>query len=417
MPKESVRERYYAFAVLAACCFILGLVMGMGTNCNGVFMQPVSKELDVGIGDVSGYVTLLGIAYALFSPVVGRLINRVDIRKIMSTGAFVTTLGFMLLSVTKSLWQFYLGGMIVGIGVSMCAFLSTTVIINNWFFKSIGLVTGIMMSASSLVGIIMNPMLNVVISDFGWRSAYRLIGALILLVQPVIWGVISMYPSQKNALRWGSAPESAPSGKPEGKKEISFGQMLKYKHFLLTIGFVFCSSFTVNHLNHFQSVATSNGFTPAVGAAMISFGMAGEFIGKMSIGYLSDRLGIFKAGCIVAFSALCGVTGLFFISGQPEIFPMLCALAYGPVVAMGSVGYSLIARNMFGKELYPLFYPYMGMTSTLAFSIGFPLIGYIYDGCGSYAPTYFMAYIGIGIAFTLLYAALKAAEKYKSVQK
>ena len=57
--------------------------------------------------------------------------------------------------------------------------------------------------------------------------------------------------------------------------------------------------------------------------------------------------------------------------------------------------------NMFGKELYPLFYPYMGMTSTLAFSIGFPLIGYIYDGCGSYAPTYFMAYIGIGIAFTL----------------
>lgn len=402
------KKRYYPWVIMASCCVFLGLVMGVGTNCNGIFMNPVADSLGVGQGQVSTYVTVMGIASALAAPLVGNAINRIDIRRLLTISSLMTGAAFFALSRVNGLFAYCAVGAFVGVGVACGSFLPITVILNNWFVKHIGLVTGITLSSSSIVGIVMNPILNSVIQRYGWRAAYGLMGFMILCTLPVIWLFIRMYPDQKDSVAWGAgeaAEAAAESG--ESGDTTPVGRVLRSKRFVTLVLFAVITSFFINHMSHMPSIAAASGLGAGIGAAMVSFAMAGEFTGKLAIGWLSDRVGILKAVYIVGALGMAGVVGLMFLEPEQHLLPLICAYAYGPMTAVGSVGYTLIVKDTVGAGLYPQCYPYINIASTVSFSIGFPVIGFIYDITGSYNMSFISTLIGLSISMFLLKLALK----------
>lgn len=402
------KKRYYPWVIMASCCVFLGLVMGVGTNCNGIFMNPVADSLGVGQGQVSTYVTVMGIASALAAPLVGNAINRIDIRRLLTISSLMTGAAFFALSRVNSLFAYCAVGAFVGVGVACGSFLPITVILNNWFVKHIGLVTGITLSSSSIVGIVMNPILSGVIQRYGWRAAYGLMGFMILCTLPVIWLFIRMYPDQKGSVAWGAgeAAEAATEGGESGDIN-SVSRVLRSKRFVTLVLFAVITSFFINHMSHMPSIAAASGLGAGIGAAMVSFAMAGEFTGKLAIGWLSDRVGILKAVYIVGALGMAGVVGMMFLAPEQHLLPLICAYAYGPMTAVGSVGYTLIVKDTVGAGLYPQCYPYINIASTVSFSIGFPVIGFIYDITGSYNMSFISTLIGLSISMVLLKMAIK----------
>lgn len=405
------KNRYYPWVVMASCCFFLGLVMGVGTNCNGIFMNPVAESLGVGQGQVSTYVTVMGIASGLAAPFVGNAINKIDIRRLLTFSALLTGASFFALSRVNSLFAYCAAGAFVGIGVACGAFLPMTVILNNWFVKHIGLVTGMTLSSSSIVGMVMNPVLSAVIQRFGWRWAYVLMGCMILCTLPVIWLFIRMYPDQKGSVAWGAGEISAGNGDKAAAREddTPVGQVLRSKKFVMLMLFALTTSFFINHMSHMPSIAAGVGLSAGIGAAMVSFAMAGEFTGKLAIGWLSDRVGILRAVYIVGALGMAGVVGLMCLAPGQQILPLLCSYAYGPMTAVGSVGYTLIVKDTVGPGLYPKCYPYINIASTVSFSIGFPVIGFIFDLTGSYRLSFISTLVGLTVSMVLLKMALKKA--------
>lgn len=405
------RRKYYPWVVMAACCFYAGAIIGVGTNCNGIFMQPVADALGVGRGDVASYVTVMGIAAALFAPISGRLIGCVDVRKLMTSCACIMALSYFGLSRVTHLWQFCAFGALMGVGVALGSFMVLTVIVNNWFIKRAGTVIGIVFSSSSVVGVFANPLLNRVIRTEGWRFAYEVMAVVMLCTLPVIWALIRMYPSQKNSMAWGEGEgETRESAQEASDAPRPFRELVRSRTFLLLLGMVAISSLVVNHTGHFQGIATTVGFTAEMGALMISAAQAGEFTGKLVIGWLSDRIGVRRAVLTVVSVGGLALLGLLFIHALPAPLALVCAYLYGPMTAVGTVGYSLIVKKLFGNRNYPLVYPYVSITSTVAFSVGFPAIGYVYDLTGSYAPTFLAALAGLALAGLFLTLAMKGQE-------
>jgi len=97
-------------------------------------------------------------------------------------------------------------------------------------------------------------------------------------------------------------------------------------------------------------------------------------------------------------------------------FGLLCALLFGPMTATTSVGYTLIANNTFGAKLYPRYYPYMSMASTVAFSVGSPLLGFMYDFTGTWRTAYIMVLCGLAISLVLLTVSTKMMAKERQAQ-
>lgn len=409
------RQKYYPWVVMAACCLYMAGTIGVGTNCTGIFLRPVADSLGVGIGTVSYYSIILSVVNAGMAPWVGRLIGRVDIRRLMTLGTLFIGGGHLLMSAASNLLFIYAGGALVGAGISMGTFMAVTVILNNWFFKNNGLVMGITLSTSSLVGIVANPAVNRVIELWGWRTAYLGMGVLILCAIPVIWCFIRMYPDQKGAVAWGSGtvPEEKPAAAPDPAQPAGDGVSLRSPALWAVLAFVFVLPFANNHVSYFQNVALSCGFSAALGASMISASLAGEFAGKLGIGWLSDRVGIHAALGIVMVMGGAGLAGLFFLGNMPAWFALLCALLYGPMQAVGTVGYPQMIREIFGSRHYPRVYPYMSIASTVSSSLVYPCYGFVYDATGSFVPTYAAALAGLGAALALLAFCSRMARRHR----
>lgn len=412
------REKNYPWLVMLACCVFMGAVMGVGTNCNGIFMLPIAEALGVGMGDVSLFATIMGIMGAVMVPVVGRMISRVDIRKIMTLAVVLTALPFIGMTKVTTLWQYCVMGAVIGVGVAFGSFMTVTVVLNNWFVKNNGIVVGIVMSTSSLVGVAMNFVLNKVIETSGWQFASQIKGVIMLCALPFIWGIIRMYPSQKGVRAWGEGevPEEA---EEETHESAQKGKKLHLPaSFVMIIGFALVTSFTMNHSSHFQTIAVSSGLSMAVGASMLSASLLGEFTGKLTIGALSDKVGAIRAVVLAALVGLGSIIGLFFLGTiGAGWFAAICAFAYGLMLAISSVGYSLIIRNMFGNRNYPKYYPYLSITSTIGWSVGSPAIGYIYDMSGSYKPSFVIGLVGVSVALVLLLTGQSLAKKEKLKRK
>lgn len=414
------RQKYYPWVIMVACCLYMGASIGIGTNCGSIFMPVLAREFGVGLGTIATQSTIMCIAMAATAPWVGRQIGKMDIRVMMTISAILSGGAFLAQSMVQNLWQYYLTAPFLGLGVGMGSFMTITVIINNWFEKNKGLVIGVTLSVSSVVGIVMNPILNRIIEEQSWRMANGLKGMLVLCTIPLVWAFIRLYPSEKGAVAWGAgegaqAQVEAPAQKQEAA-EVSTREIFSSIPFLMMVVFSFLFAVCMSPSGHLQNIALSSGFTSSVGAMMVSAYMTGEFVGKLGLGWLNDKYGINRAVLLVTSIGMVGIVGLFFVGSMGPQFGLLCALLFGPMTATTSVGYTLIANNTFGAKLYPRYYPYMSMASTVAFSVGSPLLGFMYDFTGTWRTAYIMVLCGLAISLVLLTISTKMMAKERQAQ-
>ncbi|MBQ5814196.1 MAG: MFS transporter [Clostridia bacterium] len=420
MPSNlTTRQKYYPWVIMVSCCIFMGATIGIGTNCGSIFMPVLAEAFDVGLGTIATQSTIMCIAMAGSAPWVGRQLGKVDVRKMMTASAILTGTGFLLQGVVQNVWQYYLTGILLGFGIGMGSFMTITMIINNWFQKNRGVVIGITLSVSSVVGIIMNPVLNSIIDSHGWRVAASLKGVLVLVTLPLVWLFIRMRPEEKGCVAWGAGEvadihEEKAEADRRKADSLTAREIFSSVPFLMMVIFSFLFAVCMCPSGHLQNIAISNGFTSAVGAMMVSAYMTGEFVGKLGLGWLNDKYGINRAVFMVTSIGMIGVLGLFFVGELGPTFGLICGLLFGPMTATTSVGYTLIANNTFGPSLYPRYYPYMSMASTIAFSVGSPMMGFLFDFTGSWNAAYCFVLCGLAVSMFLLNVSTKMMAKERA---
>ncbi len=386
--ETSLRNKYYPWLVMAACCIVSAIVMGMGVSCSGLFMKPIAASLSAGLGEVAMYATIMGGTCALTAPIVGYMVGKIDLRLLLTVGVTCSAGGTALLGRITGLWQLYLLGAVIGLGVTLSTSLVMTVVLNNWFVKNTGLAIGITLSGSSVTGIVMNPVLNVLIGTIGWRRVYTLVGvAIAVICLPLVWGVIRMWPSQKGVRAWGEDEmgQAAQAVQADATPAPDLKGELRSMGFAYVFLYVMLSSLALVFLNHFPTLADTAGLGTAVGATMISVGMVGELSGKLFLGALSDRIGVFKAALIVTAMAALAFCGLIFVGFVPVTWVALgAAFLYGPAQGVFTVGLALMTKQMFPAALYSRIYPWFSVIGLVAFSAMFPLVGFVFDKTGSF---------------------------------
>ena len=407
------KSKYYPWVIMVACCVYVGALIGVGTNCSAIFLPVMAKHFGTGLGAVTSVMTVMSAAMAVCSPWVGKIIYKTDIRLLMTGAAVLVGGGYLLQGAANNLFVLYVTGAMLGVGLSMGSFLTVTVLLNNWFTKNRGMVFGITMSVSSVAGILLNPILNQIIENQSWRIATYLKGGLILLTLPLIWLVIRMHPADIGCTPWGGEMQEAAEIKEKQTKasNITTKEIFSSLPFIMMLLFTLLYTLGLSHMSHMQSIAGSFGFSSSVGAMMVSAYMVGEFAGKLGLGWLGDKYGIDRAVTWVTLFGMFGLFGLFFAAKFGPIYALVCALIFGPMTATGSVGLTMLVSNTFGEALYPRYYPYMSIASTVAYAVGAPILGFMYDFLGSWEITFAAALIGLGTALILLKNAKKLQNK------
>ncbi len=132
-------------------------------------------------------------------------------------------------------------------------------------------------------------------------------------------------------------------------------------------------------------MAENFGLGAAVGATMLSASMVANTVGKIVLGALVDRFGGRKS--ILLYCCLVIVAILMFLFVRGPLAMVVAAVFYGLCYSIGTVGITMMTRDVFGVENYTRVYPTMSFGGNVANAAFSSIIGFMYDFSGGYTLT------------------------------
>ena len=120
----------------------------------------INKSLHVLKGTFAMHATLSTLITALTSLKMSKLIRKYNYKKIHLIGVLLSSVSTWMMSYSRSVYLFYILGILRGIGVGIGGMVPITVIITNWFDEKHGLATSLALSFSGLAGAIFSPLLS-----------------------------------------------------------------------------------------------------------------------------------------------------------------------------------------------------------------------------------------------------------------
>jgi MFS family permease len=411
---------YWIVAVAFCCCFIFS---GCGFYAFSLFVKPLQDAFGWGRGQIMLGWTVSMLTMGLSAPFIGRVIDRYGPRRVITVGAFMGGLGFILLSQMQQLWHLYASYVLIGLGNAAMGATAATAVVSNWFKKRRGTAIGIMATGIGAGGFVLAPLIGgYLIPNFGWRGAYLTLVALFWALIPLALIVIRTKPSDKGLYPDGmeaSEAEAEAEASPSALSGLSLKAAVSTSTFwLIFVSFV-AQGFHVGVIQNTVPHLGDIGFPVVAAATALGTVGLGSLIGKFFFGWLCDRIPAKFVWCIglsLQFIAIIIITTMVGPT-SPMALIWLYAILIGLGIGSWLPSMSMLVSTNFGLASYGAIFGLTTLAQSIGGSVSPPLAGYMYDAMGTYhwAFILFMCLNGVGIPAALLIRRPKAllAEKQK----
>ena len=263
--------------------------------------------------------------------------------------------------------------------------------------------TGIVIAGVGLGQLIGPPVISRLISTYGWRLSYAILGGTVL-----VFMIIAAQFLRRDPTRMGQLPYGENEGKQQGfeseTKDFSFKESFYTTQFWLVFIILLCHGFgAFSIVVHIVPHAIELEMSAASAANILAVIGGTRILGNYVLGGIADRIGnrqIFIIGFIIISA------DLFWLVPAREawmlyLFAVVSGFAIG---GMGTVESPLVAR-LFGLSSHGLIYGVIHLGFTVGASIGPVVTGYIFDLNGSYQVAFLVcaafAIVGLIVASVL----------------
>ena len=390
---------YYGWVVAAGAFLVLFVAYGAQYSF-GVFFAALLDEFGWSRASLAGVFSLYAFAYAFFGFPAGRLTDLWGPRRVIAAGGVFLGTALAGMALVTQLWQPYvLYGLVGALGMGT-AYVPCNATVVRWFERRRGLAAGLASSGASAGTFVLAPLAQVLIASIGWRAAYVVFGALVLVALNLVATIMRRDPEAVGLHPDGAEGPSVP--RVQRNEPWSVGRALRTPTFWL-VWAAFAASWipVFIPLVHLVRHSRDLGFSPLVAASMISATGVGAVAGRLVMGIVSDRLGRRRTVAIamglqaLSFVGFTVATSLLVLSITAVVF----GYSYGAISTL----FSAIVGDFFGREHVASL---VGILFALAGSMGGwgpVLAGAIYDAWGTYRPAFVLsAILNLGAVALLL---------------
>ncbi len=394
---------FYGYIIVAIATIIM--MLGSGTRASfGVFFMPMATEFGWTRALTSGAITLSMITQGIWGIFMGRLNDKFGPRLLITLCCFLSGMGILLMSNINSVWQIYVFyGIIVGLGMGgvFVVLLST---VSRWFIKRRGAMTGIVLSGVGLGSLITSPAANWLILVFDWRSAYAIVGGVVIIIGIILAQFLRRDPSKKGLQPHGYR-ETASQTPPTNNTGASLPEALHTWQFWITVPIFISLGYCLFAITvHIVPFVTDTGISTTAAANVLALCGGAQVIGGLVLGKFIDNFGSRR---ILAFSFLLMAISIAALVPYTD-FWIICTAAFffGAGIGGGVVTESTIIAEMFGMKSHGLILGVISFAFTIGGAIGPLITGYIFDVSGNY-QTAFLVFTILSIAGLALTATLR----------
>ncbi|HEY6131421.1 MAG TPA: MFS transporter [Halioglobus sp.] len=409
MLKTGTRAPYRGWRVLAAAFLSAMIAAGCSIHLFGLFVVAVTQEFGISRAGANNGMIALMLGAAIWSPVVGPMLDRLAARLVMGIGGVLLGGGLVAISQSQSLPL--ITAIIVGpiaLGVAATGTLASNTVVVRWFRQRRGRALGLLAISSSAGGFLIVPLTALLIEQFGWRNALLQLGLLAgsLVLAIVLLGIRDRPQGDEAGFdqEFGSGGSDGTAGAADASEGLwTFRELLGNRNFwllTLAVGLLFGSdqALMTSQVPYFQDA----GISLSASAMIVSCMTASAVGGKLIVGALADRVDLRLLFLGVAVAHV-GLLLVYII--QPGYWLLLASVSVMGIAVGGvyPVWTTLIAWQ-FGAQSFGTVMGAMVILMKPIAMLALYFIGNVHDRTGSYEQGFMMFIIAVCVAATLMLA-------------
>lgn len=371
----------------------------------GLFMGPLADEFGWSRTLLATGPSIATVMTAVLSPFFGALIDKFGSRRMAIPGIVLTMLATAAFGLANgSEFQWLTLWFIFGIvAVSIKSTVWTAAVLGV-FEKSRGLALGLTLAGTAVAQVVVPPLGDFLIAEFGWRWAYVGLAAGwggLTLILCLLFFYDARDRSARAATRAGASAVTASSVELPG---LTRGQALRDSA-LWRVGI---SNFVVMLLTmglmmHLIPILTDAGLSRTDAAWLSSLGGIAGIVGKLTTGWLLDRYrpnwtgGLTLGAACITFAVL--IWGLH----SPTLV-IIAMIINGYAAGTKTQITGFLTQGYGGMRNFGAIYGVMAAMMALAAGVGPMIAGAVYDSTGGYEPFLLAGAIGCALGGVLIFS-------------
>ena len=419
--KESTKpKRNYGWVILGLSFGNL-IVEGGVTRSQPVFLPALRQGFGGSAAMTAAIFSASGFFGGLAAPILGKILDTIGPKYMFLLAGIVILVGWWTSSMASHMWQLFIFySLISAMGHTSIGSFSVTAVLAPWFPKSKGVILGIADSGTATGQAITPPLLQFVITNYGWRAGFRIFGVVFFLIAAPLNFLLQRRPTNVDPTLSdiedtpvSTSPEeyTQPIDTTRKLGDISgdahrFNALKEPAVWMLLVSRA--ASSISNQMTNLHIIAffVLAGYGEMQSAAAI--GVAGLFgIGaRPAFGILSDKFGreiVFSIGMGMTFAAILVV---LLFTGGANLWVLIIFVALNGL----SDGVSGLIIGAKAADVYPsnILGSVMGVVQAgrnLGTAVGGVLTGLLFDINGNYELAYWIAAIlallSIGAVWTV----------------
>ena len=387
-------KRNLAVIIASFCTVLIGFAVRTGY---GVLLPEMLPSLRMSKTEAGLVYGSFFVAYTVFSPVLGLLADRINIRSLLTLFSVILGVGTLLMGYSSSLIEATFFFTVAGIGSAAC-WSPVVPLVQRWTSdRRRGMTLAIVDMGASAGVALASLIIPLIVVAYDWRMGWKGLGTLALIIAGINYLLVRDCRTEETKLldREFRGPLNGASSRISGKilrdrKFMLIGTSYLLIGFSVLVPLTFISTYAAQELMFRYDVATRVITTIALAS----------MVGKLVLGHLSDSMGRIRTIIVCQILIAMGNLGIVY-------FPKLLAINLSMAVfgfGHGAVWplYALCAPDYFSKSQAGLI---VGLW-TLFLGIGFilsPIIsGWIADVTGTFVWSFALAIVTAMISNFLL---------------
>lgn len=407
------KKKYF---IVFICMFLQAVPYSIAQNIQPLFVPYVIKQFGFSLAGFSLIFTCGAIASAVFSPVLGNIFEKVNIKLLFLVGATLSAVGFMGFGFSHNLAQFYVLAAMQKVGCLLFSGIGVPYLINSWFPKEgRGKALGIAFSGGSIGNVFLQQITSQMLASRGATYSYIFFGVLALVCSLPIVMIFVRLPKagEVEVVEENEAEEVQTSGFDGlGAKATK-----QNKYFwLFSIGYaiiaVSISALSTQYATYFTGeLGLSATLVGTLGSVFAAFCL----IGNVSGGALFDKIGTLKTMTISMLLQGVAIVALIFCAKVPAL-AFLFSIAYGLNVYSYMSAPAFMTTDVFGKKESSKIFGTISLLFALGYAFGSTLVGMIVDKVG-FGAAWIVMLGCVVVGYTLLLGSIKKVkEQYAEME-
>lgn len=407
------KKKYF---IVFICMFLQAVPYSIAQNIQPLFVPYVIKQFGFSLAGFSLIFTCGAIASAIFSPVLGNVFEKVNIKLLFLVGATLSAVGFMGFGFSHNLAQFYALAAMQKVGCLLFSGIGVPYLINSWFPKEgRGKALGIAFSGGSIGNVFLQQITSQMLASRGATHSYIFFGVLALVCSLPIVMIFVRLPKvgEVEVVEENEAEEVQTSGFDGlGAKATK-----QNKYFwLFSIGYaiiaVSISALSTQYATYFTGeLGLSATLVGTLGSVFAAFCL----IGNVSGGALFDKIGTLKTMTISMLLQGVAIVALIFCAKVPAL-AFLFSIAYGLNVYSYMSAPAFMTTDVFGKKESSKIFGTISLLFALGYAFGSTLVGMIVDKVG-FGAAWIVMLGCVVVGYTLLLGSIKKVkEQYAQME-